>query len=46
MELVEGPTLADRITKGPIPVEESLLALQIADAFEAATPRGVWFTGI
>ena len=37
MELVEGPTLADRITKGPIPVEEALLiAKQIAEAFEAA----------
>ena len=37
MELVEGPTLDDRITKGPIPVEEALLiAKQIAEAFEAA----------
>src|SRR5262245_20819068 len=37
MELVEGPTLADRVAKGPIPVEEALLiAKQIAEAFEAA----------
>jgi serine/threonine protein kinase len=37
MELVEGPTLADRIASGPIPVEEALLiARQIAEAFEAA----------
>ena len=37
LELVEGPTLADRITKGPIPVEEALLiAKQIAGAVEAA----------
>src|SRR5690348_18158154 len=33
MELVEGPTLADRIATGPIPVEEALkIAAQIADA--------------
>src|SRR4030095_15101339 len=31
MELVDGPTLADRITSGPMPLEESLkLAAQIA----------------
>jgi Tol biopolymer transport system component len=37
MELVEGPTLADRIAEGPIPVDESLgIARQIADALEAA----------
>jgi serine/threonine protein kinase/Tol biopolymer transport system component len=42
MELVEGQTLADRIKNGPIPVEESLtLALQIADALEAAHEKGV-----
>ena len=36
-ELVEGPTLADRITQGPIPVDEVLpLAKQIAEAHEAA----------
>jgi serine/threonine protein kinase len=37
MELVEGPTLADRIAEGPIPPDEALgIALQIADALEAA----------
>jgi serine/threonine protein kinase/Tol biopolymer transport system component len=42
LELVEGQTLADRIKAGPIPVEESLkLALQIADALEAAHEKGV-----
>jgi eukaryotic-like serine/threonine-protein kinase len=42
LELVEGETLADRIKVGPIPVEESLkLALQIAEALEAAHERGV-----
>jgi serine/threonine protein kinase/Tol biopolymer transport system component len=42
LELVEGETLADRIKTGPIPVEESLkLALQIAEALEAAHEKGV-----
>jgi serine/threonine-protein kinase len=42
LELVEGETLADQISRGPIPVEESLkLALQIAEAFEAAHEKGV-----
>jgi Tol biopolymer transport system component/tRNA A-37 threonylcarbamoyl transferase component Bud32 len=42
LELVEGPTLADRIQQGGIPVEESLkLALQIAEALEAAHEKGV-----
>jgi serine/threonine protein kinase/Tol biopolymer transport system component len=42
MELVEGETLADRIGRGPVPVEESLkLALQIAEALEAAHEKGV-----
>jgi serine/threonine-protein kinase len=42
LELVEGDTLADRIKAGPIPVEESLkLALQIAEALEAAHEKGV-----
>ena len=37
MELVEGPTLADRIAQGPIPVDETLpIAKQIAEALEAA----------
>jgi predicted Ser/Thr protein kinase len=42
MELVEGPTLADRIAAGPIPLEESLkIAAQIADALEAAHEKGI-----
>ena len=37
LELVEGPTLADRIAKGPIPLDEALpIAKQIAEALEAA----------
>ncbi len=35
LELVEGPTLADRIAKGPIPLDEALpIAKQIAEAHE------------
>ena len=42
LELVEGPTLADRIKQGPIPLDEALpIAKQIADAFEAAHEQGV-----
>ncbi len=42
MELVEGPTLADRITQGPIPVDEALpIAKQIAEALEAAHEQGI-----
>jgi serine/threonine-protein kinase len=42
MELVEGPTLADRIAQGPIPIEEVLpIAKQIAEALEAAHEQGV-----
>jgi serine/threonine-protein kinase len=42
LELVEGETLADRLKRDPIPVEECLeLALQIADALEAAHEKGV-----
>ena len=42
LELVEGNTLADRIARGPIPVEETLeIAKQIAEALEAAHERGV-----
>jgi len=42
MELAEGPTLADRIRAGPIPVHEALpIARQIADALEYAHERGV-----
>ena len=42
LELVEGDTLADRLNRGAIPVEETLkLALQIADALKAAHDKGV-----
>ncbi len=42
MELVEGPTLAERIALGPIPLEEALpLAKQIAEALEYAHERGI-----
>ncbi len=42
LELVEGPTLADRIKHGPIPVAEALpIAKQIAEALEAAHEQGV-----
>jgi len=42
MELVEGPTLADRIRQGPIPVEEALrIAKQICEALEYAHERGI-----
>ena len=42
MELVEGPTLADRIAQGAIPAEEALaIAKQIAEALEAAHEQGI-----
>jgi serine/threonine protein kinase len=42
MELVEGPTLADRIAPGAIPVDEALpIAKQIAEALEAAHEQGI-----
>jgi eukaryotic-like serine/threonine-protein kinase len=42
MELVEGPTLADRIARGAIPIDEALpIAKQIAEALEAAHERGM-----
>jgi Tol biopolymer transport system component/tRNA A-37 threonylcarbamoyl transferase component Bud32 len=42
LELVEGPTLADRIAQGAIPVDAALpIAKQIAEALEAAHERGV-----
>ena len=42
LELVEGPTLADRIKQGPIPLDEALpIAKQIAEALEAAHEAGV-----
>ena len=42
LELVEGPTLADRVAQGPIPLDEALpIARQIADALEAAHEKGI-----
>jgi eukaryotic-like serine/threonine-protein kinase len=42
MELVEGETLAERIKRGPIPVDESLsIAKQICEALEAAHEKGI-----
>ncbi len=42
MELVEGPTLADRIAQGAIPLDEALpIARQVAEALEAAHERGI-----
>jgi len=42
MEFIEGPTLAERIAQGPIPVDEALrIATQIADALDAAHERGI-----
>src|SRR3970282_1242168 len=37
MELVEGPTLAERVLSGPVPVDETLpIARQVADSGEYA----------
>ena len=42
MELVDGPTLADRIAQGPIPFAEALhIARQIAEALETAHNQGI-----
>jgi eukaryotic-like serine/threonine-protein kinase len=42
LELVEGPTLADRLARGPLPVADALpIAQQIADALEAAHEKGI-----
>jgi serine/threonine-protein kinase len=42
MELVEGPTLAERIAQGPIPLDEAMpIATQIAEALEYAHEKGV-----
>ncbi len=42
LELVEGPTLADRIAQGSIPVDEAqAIARQIVDALEAAHEQGI-----
>jgi serine/threonine-protein kinase len=42
LEFVAGPTLADRIASGPLPIDEAIpIAKQIAEALEAAHERGV-----
>jgi eukaryotic-like serine/threonine-protein kinase len=42
MELVEGPTLSERIKRGAIPLDEALdIARQIADGLEAAHEKGI-----
>jgi eukaryotic-like serine/threonine-protein kinase len=42
LELVEGPTLADRMSRGPIALDEALpIARQIAEALEAAHEQGI-----
>jgi len=42
LELVEGPTLADRLRAGPIPIDETLpIAHQIVEALEAAHEQSI-----
>jgi len=42
LQLIEGPTLAEKIAQGPIPIEEALkIALQITEGVEAAHEKGV-----
>jgi eukaryotic-like serine/threonine-protein kinase len=42
MELVDGPTLADRIAQGAIPLDDALpIATQMAEALEAAHEQGI-----
>jgi serine/threonine protein kinase len=42
LELVDGPTLADRIAQGPIPFDATLpIARQLIDALEAAHDQGI-----
>jgi eukaryotic-like serine/threonine-protein kinase len=42
MEFIEGETLAQRIERGPIPIDESLeIAAQIVEALEAAHEKGI-----
>ena len=44
MELVEGPTLAERLEQGPLAPDEALgIARQIIDGLEAAHDRGITF---
>ena len=42
LELVEGDTLAERVSRGAVPVEEALrIARQVAEAVEAAHEKGI-----
>src|SRR6185503_14213489 len=42
LELIEGETLADRIARGPVPLDEALpIARQIAEGLEAAHEKNV-----
>ena len=42
LELVDGPTLADRLARGSIPLTESLgIAIQLVDALDAAHERAI-----
>jgi Tol biopolymer transport system component len=42
LELIDGPTLADRLKQGPMPVDEALeINKQIAEALEAAHEKGI-----
>ncbi len=42
VELVEGPTLAERLAAGPVPLDEALaIARQIAEGLEAAHAQGI-----
>src|SRR5438132_4177240 len=42
LELVEGESLADRIARGPVPIDEALnIAKQICEALEAAHEKGI-----
>ena len=42
MELVEGPTLADRIASGPVPIEDTLpIMRQVAEGLEYAHEHGI-----
>src|SRR5262249_9561168 len=42
LELVEGPTLADRLERGPLPIADALsVAREIAEALEAAHEKDI-----
>jgi len=42
LELIEGPSLADRLAEGPLPIREALvLARQVVEALEAAHQKGI-----